>query len=217
MPRHVTGGNHRITIWCFCILATFLQTAPFLIDIAIDFDAAVIGEPDQAVPLVQSVLDGVANRRRLGDALEAILEPGFQVLDFGSGSRLTDGASLLRWPPADLFLDLVQFLNALQGVLSNGRRTIGGDFVKSSAQVSPAIGERHRSAAAIGTDKDVVAVIAVHLQNAAEAFQQRLHMFAAAPRRIEIDHGGRRLAAPRPVIAGQSPEVAGLGLAAPRI
>jgi hypothetical protein len=35
-------------------------------------------------------------------------------------------------------------------------------------------------------DKDVVAVIGVDLQNAREAFQQRLHMFAAAAGRVAL-------------------------------
>lgn len=46
------------------------------------------------------------------DTPEAILEPGFQLLDFRPGSRLTDGIPLFRRPAADFLLDPGQFLNA---------------------------------------------------------------------------------------------------------
>ena len=47
--------------------------------IEVDLDAAVVQVTDQAIPLVQAVIDGAADRRRLGDALQAVLEPGFQL------------------------------------------------------------------------------------------------------------------------------------------
>ena len=39
---------------------------------------------------------------------------------------------------SDLFLDLVQFPDTLQRFLGDGRRAVGSDLVKSSAQVRPA-------------------------------------------------------------------------------
>ncbi len=54
--------------------------------------------------------------------LDAVLEPGFQRLDFGLGPLLADGNTLFGWKAADFLLDFVEPVNADQGFRSDGRR-----------------------------------------------------------------------------------------------
>ena len=87
-----------------------------------------------------------------------------------------------------------------------------------AARMRPAIGELQRLAtSALGTGQCVVAGIAVDLQGSVKAVED-LHGMAAFTAIAIRKHDGRRiLAAPTPVITGQSPKVSGFGLAGTRI
>jgi hypothetical protein len=75
-----------------------------------------------------------------------------------------------------------------------------------------AIGERHRAAIAAGIGERVVGGVTVDLQDAGEARELLDRMLGAPAQRVEIGNRGRVGPFPGSVIAGDRPEVAGLGL-----
>jgi hypothetical protein len=77
--------------------------------------------------------------------------------------------------------------------------------------------ERRRPAGALRIGKAAVRGIAVGLQHPGIAPQQRFGVIAAASRRVGVYHHGRRSAPPRPVVAGENPEVTFLGAPAPGV
>src|SRR5215467_14682347 len=81
----------------------------------------------------------------------------------------------------------------------------------------PAEGKRHWAVGALRVGEATIGSIAVGLQYAGVALQQRRSVFAAAPRRVAVDHRRRCPAAPWPVVTGERPEVALLGAASPGI
>ena len=95
--------------------------------------------------------------------------------------------------------------------------------------MAPAEGERHRAASAGRCGQLLVDGVAVHLQDAAEAVEQLDGVLGSASGRVGVGDRRRttslvlrmptriRTAAPRPVVAGNGPEVALLGFASSRI
>ena len=73
------------------------------------------------------------------------------------------------------------------------------------------------TALAGGARQAIVTLIAVELQDPVEAAQDLLRVLPAPVGRVEEDHAGWVVAAPSAVVAGQRPEIPGLGAAAPRI
>src|SRR6266403_1741040 len=67
--------------------------------------------------------------------------------------------------------------------------------------------KRDRPTAALRIGEAAVGSIAVGLQHAGVTLQQRRSVFGTTPRRVAVYHRGWRPAPPRPVIAGQHPEV----------
>src|SRR6056297_664242 len=68
-----------------------------------------------------------------------------------------------------------------------------------------------------GTRQPIVSLIAIELQYTVKAPQERFRVFALTIRRVKEAHPGRIIPAPRPVVAGQRPKIAGLGSSAPRV
>ncbi len=79
--------------------------------------------------------------------------------------------------------------------------------------MGPTIGKLDNRSSPVGLDQTVVTGIAIDLQDAGEALQNGVGILAATPRRLGEGHARRGCTAPRPIIAGQGPEVSGLGLA----
>src|SRR5271170_4766285 len=119
--------------------------------------------------------------------------------------------ALLGALAADLGFDRVEFGDPLQGLGGDRRRGRFGKVEELPAPVCPAEGERRRSPSALGIGEGAIAGIAVGLQHTGVALQKRQSVIAAAPRRVAVDHRRRRPAPPRPVIAGDDPEVTLLG------
>ncbi len=73
------------------------------------------------------------------------------------------------------------------------------------------------TALAVGARQPIVARVAVELQRAVEPGQEPLGVFTVAPWGVEVDHPGRIIAAPTPVVARQRPEIAGFRPPATRV
>lgn len=101
--------------------------------------------------------------------------------------------------------------------LGNGSRAGAGDFDQLATGVGPAVGQLNARARPVRHDQPVVSGIAVHLQDAAEALQNPLGMLPSPTRCIGKAHTRRCCAAPGSIIAGERPELSGLGLLGPRI
>lgn len=63
----------------------------------------------------------------------------------------------------------------------------------------------------------IVTLIAIDLQNAVETAQEGSGILTRASCDVEVDYTRRILAAPRPVIAGQRPQISGLRCPMPRL
>jgi hypothetical protein len=77
--------------------------------------------------------------------------------------------------------------------------------------MGPTERKRGRPAGALRIGEAAIGSIAVGLQHAGIALQQRHGVVATAPRRVAVHHRRRRPAAPGPIVAGQHPEVTLLG------
>jgi hypothetical protein len=67
--------------------------------------------------------------------------------------------------------------------------------------MAPAENQRHLLLITYGTSELLVSRIAVALQDAAIAAEQRVGVDMSATRRVAVDDGRRRAAAPRPIAA----------------
>jgi len=80
------------------------------------------------------------------------------------------------------------------------------------------MGDADRGAALAGRARQaVVSLIAVELQDPVKAGEEALGIFTAASGGVKIDHPRWIVTAPSAVVAGQRPEIPGLGATAPRI
>src|SRR5690606_7792069 len=113
---------------------------------------------------------------------------------------------------ADIGLDGIEVADEGQAFLGNRRGSGAGDLDQLAAGMGPAIGKLDAGADAIRRNQAVVSGIAVDLQDATKALQYPFGMLSAPTGGIGEDHARWRRAAPRSVVAGQRPEVSGLGL-----
>ena len=198
----VAAGEERI----FSVQSNRAHAA--LDGVGVDLDAAVIEEAHQPVPVVEAVADEPGRSvEPPGSLCQGFLEPGLQRLDQRLGLLLPRRPAFVGALAADLGFDLVEFGNPLQGLGGDRRRRRFGEVEELPAPMCPTEGERRRSAGALRIGKGAIAGIAVGLQHAGIALQQRRGVIAAAPRRVAVHHRRRRAALPRPVVAGERPEV----------
>src|SRR6516165_10858876 len=141
-----------------------------------------------------------------------MLEENLQGFDEGARSCLASSAARLGTGAAHVFLDSVNLRNARNRFGGDRRIAALGDLEELTPQVAPAKGDSDPVRRQL-----LVRRIAVALHDAAIICQQLLKILAASARRVAIDRGRRACSAPGPVIACDCPEVAGLGLTAPRI
>src|SRR6202047_5249586 len=76
----------------------------------------------------------------------------------------------------------------------------------------PAKGERNRPAASCFGDV-LIARVSIALHDATIMIEQLQSMHGAATRRVAVGNSGRIAPAPRPIVAGDGPEVSFLGAA----
>jgi len=74
----------------------------------------------------------------LADHLQLAAQPGFELIDDDAAFVLAHRASLVRAAAADGRLDLIEHVNARQGLAGNGRRAGCGEFVEAAAHMRPA-------------------------------------------------------------------------------
>ena len=115
---------------------------------------------------------------------------------------------------AQIFFDAVKYLDLRQAFLRDWGRAGLGDIMQFAAGMGPAIGQCHVLRGAF--EQTVIASIAIHLQDAAEALQDFVRVLARPTGRVGKGHTGRIITAPWPVITGKGPEVPGFGAFAPR-
>src|SRR6056297_3019016 len=110
--------------------------------------------------------------------------------------------------------------------LGDASQALGGDLrgvavehlLELAPGVRPAMGHADRIAALAGGARETgVAGMAIELQRAVEAAQERLGVLPTAVGGVEEDHPGRIVTAPGAVVACKGPEVAGPGPASARV
>ena len=139
---------------------------------------------------------------------EGLVEEVFQLDELREGAFLADGVTLLGAMPVDLGLDLEQPGDPLQRLLGDRRAGCGMHVEQLSAAVGPTrdLGQARSIAAhRIGLVETVEAGIAVGVQEAMAAYEQRACMLAFAIRRVEVSHRRRRRAGPGPLVPNQHP------------
>ncbi len=75
-------------------------------DIAVDLNAAVVEEADEAVPMAEAVADVISDGRPPGDAGELLFQPWLQFVRERFAACLSFGTALIGRPAADVGLDL---------------------------------------------------------------------------------------------------------------
>ena len=149
-------------------------------------------------------------------------EPAFELGDLWRGLVLACGEAGVGRHALDCGLDFVEFGDALQPVFGNRGGAVVGNFKQFAVGMGPAIGKPDGRASPIGLDQSVVIGIAVDLRDVGEALQNGVGILPVTPRclageclhsprraRIGEDRACRGGTAPRAIISGQHPEVAG--------
>ena len=186
--------------------------------VGVDLDATVGQEGLQPVPVVVDVGQLFAQPGFGGDLAALCLQPVTEGGHQWRGAGLAGRQALTGRDAADIGLDGIELGDAAQAFGGDLGSVAVEDFLEFAPRMRPAM--RHpngRAALAGGFGQPVVAGIAIDLQDAVEAGEEGFGILARATGGVEVDHAGRVLAAPRPVIAGQRPEVSGLCHTAPRI
>jgi hypothetical protein len=143
------------------------------------------------------------------------LEPSAQFADQRSASRPALGMTCVRALTADVRLDAIESGDAFQRFAGNRRVAALGEV--AAAHVRPAERQHRRIMSAGRISQLLVGGVAVTLQDAAIAAEQCVAMLVPASEGVGVDHRGRVLAAPGPIIACDRPEVALFGAASARI
>ena len=174
--------------------------------IAVHLDAAVGEEEPEAVP-VAGELGELLTEAGLGrDAGALLFQPVAEGLDQRRGPCLSFGETALGRAGADLGLDGVELGDPAQALGCDLRAAAVVDFAEPAPRMGPTVCQPYRRAAlAAPAGQPVVTGLAVDLQDAVEAVEEALGIFAAAPGGIEVHHARRIGSAPGAVIAGQRP------------
>ena len=185
--------------------------------VGIELDAAVVEEPDEAVPELERVADGLGKAGAAWQSGLLRLQPGAQSLDEGSGAGVARGAAALGVEAADLGLHGVAFGDAPQRLLGDRGVPDLGDVVEAPPDVAPAEGARDGTARPVGRGEAAAGGVAVHLERSGEAFDEIGRVLVPPTVGAEEGDGGRIDPAPRTIVARQRPEPAGLRAATARI
>ena len=129
-----------------------------------------------------------------------------------SGSQSSVGVAA-----ADLGFDGVEIADEGRAFLGNRRGPGAGDLDQLTAGMGPAIRQLDARTDPVRCDQAVVSGIAVDLQDAAEALQYPFGVLSSPTGGVGEGYARRQCAAPRSVVASQSPEVSGLGLSGPGV
>jgi hypothetical protein len=112
--------------------------------VRVDFDAAIVEEATEPLPVAQCVADRLGKRRLGRDARELGVEPRLQSVYQRPAVGLADAGPLLGWTAADARLDLVELGNPPQR-LGRDRRAGGMvEIEELAADMGPAEGKFDR-------------------------------------------------------------------------
>ena len=135
--------------------------------VVVDLDAAVLQEAFEALHVAGDVAQGLAQAGAGGDAGALDIEPIPEGFDQGRGPLPANPLAFLGRVAADLRLDGIEPGDLLQALFGDGGGTGAGNVGELAPGMSPAIGERQRTARPVGAGQPIVGGIAIHLQDAA--------------------------------------------------
>ncbi len=169
--------------------------------VGVEVNAAIVEKAYQSIPVVQRIVDRVRGGAAGRQFRQLRLEPPTQVFDERPTLSLAHHPPGIRGVAANARLDLVECRDAPER-LGGDRRGVGlGKVVEAAPHMAPAENQRHLLLITYGTSELLVSRIAVALQDAAIAAEQRVGVDMSATRRVAVDDGRRRAAAPRPIAA----------------
>src|SRR5690606_26642763 len=180
----------------------------------VHLDSLALEDHAQAAPVVANVGERAAHRRLARQPGTLFTDPGVELLDDRARTCLALLQALRRRLAADFLLDGIEVGDLLQQLVGNRRTFARCGLDHLSTGMAPAVSKHQRlTAAALWPGEAAVTAVAIDLQDAVKALEDLLAVDAAAPRRIVEHHAGRIGPAPRPIVAGQRPEIARLGAA----
>ena len=182
-------------------------------DVGVEFDAAVVEEPSEPVPMAQAVADGFGDQGLTRDARELLFEPGFERQHKRLAPFLAHRATLAGAVPPDRLLDRIERRDARESFAGDRSGAVLGDFEEPASQVGPAESERDRLAACC-VGNALVGGISVALHDAAIVLEQLQGVNRAATGGVAVGDGRRIRPAPGPVVTSDGPEVSFLSATA---
>src|SRR5580698_9575795 len=123
---------------------------PAFDDIGVEFDAAVVEETGEPVPVVQAVTDLFGDRRLGGNAGKLLLEPTLEYDDQRLAFVLEHAAAMVGARAADRLLYSIERGDAFERFAGDRRVAGFGEVEESAAQMRPAEGERDSLAGRFG-------------------------------------------------------------------
>jgi hypothetical protein len=165
--------------------------------------------------MVQAIAQILGEAGLARDARQLMFEPRSERHDERLALLLARATTLLGAHAADRLLDRVERGDPLQR-LAGDRRFALGVIEEPTSQVRPAEGERDPAAGCLGGDC-LVGGVAVALDDAPIIVEQLQAMDRSAAGRIGVGDRRRVRSAPRPIVAGDRPEIAALDPTAARI
>ena len=115
--------------------------------IRVDGHASVLEEQAERRPTVEGATEGLRQVALAGDAGELLLRPDPEGRDLRRADPLTCRTALVRGPPGDFALDIVECTDAVERLAGDLRFGCRPDVVEVASQVRPAGGLDERPAA----------------------------------------------------------------------
>src|SRR5271166_5091990 len=110
-------------------------------DVAVDLDAAVIEEADQAIPARQGIADRLRELGLLANQAELGAKPGFEVVDDRPALLLPKIAPLIGAAATDLALNDIELGNVFERFAGDRRGAGRGELEEAAAHMGPAEGK----------------------------------------------------------------------------
>src|SRR5271157_1840432 len=160
-----------------CILAIKSKGPDGPLDgVGVHFDASVVREQDEAVPVVKSIANGLGHFGAAGNEGQGLFDPGLELIEERPAPGLADLAARFGAFSADGLFDFVKRCDLNECLFGERRVAANGDLVEPPPQMGPAEGQDEGLRCRPAACKVLVGRIAVDLQNAAEPCEMVLDM-----------------------------------------